>query len=201
MYDLRLVFDCTLALVVLINPVSKIFVITTFSENTPFDKIKKVVIKASAVALGILFVFALTGNFVLQSIFHVNIYSLKIVGGIVLLLRGYQALNKGLFFETSATQRLEDLSIVPLASPMIAGPATIAASVSFPSIYGVGTTLIAICISVVLTALIMFLAPRINLFLTKFNIMGALIRITGLIVATIGIQMVLDGLRNYIEVL
>ena len=148
--------------------------------------------------MGILFTFAIGGDFVLKSLFNVNIYSLKIVGGIVLLLKGYQALSRGLFFETSATQRLEDVSIVPLASPMIAGPATIAASVSFPSIYGLSTVLLGIIAVVLFTGVVMFLSKRICSVLARFNIMGALIRITGLIVATIGTQMALDGIREFL---
>ena len=198
MIDFYRFTDCALALIILVNPVSKIFVVSTFEEKTSFSEIRKVIIKASIIAMGILFTFAIGGDFVLKSLFNVNIYSLKIVGGIVLLLKGYQALSRGLFFETSATQRLEDVSIVPLASPMIAGPATIAASVSFPSIYGLSTVLLGIIAVVLFTGVVMFLSKRICSVLARFNIMGALIRITGLIVATIGTQMALDGIREFL---
>jgi len=45
----------------------------------------------------------------------------------------------------------------------------------------------------------MFYAKVISAFLTRINFMEASIRITGLIVATIGIQMVLDGITDYIN--
>ena len=47
----------------------------------------------------------------------------------------------------------------------------------------------------------MLSSRHINEHLKKHNIMGALIRITGIIVATIGIQMALDGFPEYISTL
>ena len=193
--------DCTLAFLALINPVSKIFVISTLSAKTADREIRFVAMKACLVAIGILLLFALLGNPLLKYVFRVDIYSFKIAGGLVLLLRGFNALNKGLFFEIEAHQRLEDLSIVPLASPMIAGPAAITASVSFPAIYGLPTTMFSMMCAVFVTLIVMVLSKTIGNVLTKFNIMGALIRITGLIVATIGIQMVLNGMVEFINTL
>jgi len=144
-------------------------------------------------------IFTFIGNFLLVTFFNIQIYSLKIAGGIVLVFRGFEALNKGVFFELSHNQKLEDLSIVPLASPMIAGPATITAAVSFPAKYGLVITAFSILAAVAVNLFIMIISPRIAGALSKHNIMGALIRITGLIVATIGVQMILDGLGEYIS--
>lgn len=59
--------------------------------------------------------------------------------------------------------------------------------------------LISIVVSVLINLLIMLYAKVISAFLTRINFMEASIRITGLIVATIGIQMVLDGITDYIK--
>jgi len=58
----KLVIDCTLAFLALINPVSKIFVISTLSAKTEDREIRHVAMKASLVALGILLIFTLLGN-------------------------------------------------------------------------------------------------------------------------------------------
>ena len=191
--------DCTLALIALINPISKIFLVTTIKDSTDSSMLKHIIIKSSFIALIILLTFTFTGNFLLTKFFHIQIYSLKIAGGIVLVFRGFEALNKGLFFELKHRQKLEDLSIVPLASPMIAGPATITAAVSFPAKYGIMITSVSILAAVAVNLLIMLISPRITGVLSKHNIMGALIRITGLIVATIGVQMILDGFGEYLH--
>jgi len=194
--------DCTLAFLVLINPISKLFIISTFTNNkTKYKQILKVCTKASIAAITILLLFTWTGHTLLKNVFHVEIYSLMIAGGIVLFYRGMKALNKGLFFETHFQSKLEDMAIVPLASPMIAGPAAIAASVSFPNKYGLITTSIAIIIGILINWAIMTNARFISKGLIKHQYMGALIRITGLIVATMGIQMILNGVIQYIKIL
>ncbi|HNX23558.1 MAG TPA: MarC family protein [Spirochaetota bacterium] len=193
------VLDCTLALIALINPISKIFLITTLKENTGASELRHIIVRSSIIALLILLTFTFIGNFLLIKLFHIQIYSFKIAGGIVLIFRGFEALNKGLFFELNSKQKLEDLSIVPLASPMIAGPATITAAVSFPAKYGMTVTSMSILAAVAANLLIMIISPRITGALTKHNVMGALIRITGLIVATIGVQMILDGFGEYLH--
>lgn len=196
---IKSITDCTLALIALINPISKIFLISTLRENYSERDIMRLVVKSSVAATIILLTFIFLGNFLLSRFFHIQIYAFKMAGGIVLFMRGLDALNKGLFFELNHKQKLEDMSIVPLASPMIAGPATITAAVSFPAKYGIPVTSVSIILSVLVNLLIMLLSPFITRHLIKQNIMGALIRITGLIVATIGVQMMLDGLREFIK--
>jgi len=191
-------FSCLFTLIALINPISKIFVVSTLSGDSSNNELRRICIKVSLVAVCILVLFALAGNFLLTVVFHVSLYAFQMVGGVVLFFKGVQALNKGLFFEIEGHQKLEDASIVPLASPMIAGPATIAAAVSFPSQYGMLMTLLSILGALSVNLLIMFYSRTISDYLKKYNLMGPLIRITGLVVATIGAQMFLDGLGVYV---
>lgn len=182
----------------LINPISKIFVLSTLTGKDAGDRISRAALKSSLIAGVILLSFIFIGNFLLSYVFHVQIYSFKIAGGIVLFMKGLEALNKGLFFEIKQKHKIEELSIVPLASPMIAGPATITAAVSFPPKYGLAVTLVAMTAAILVNLGLMLASKNISGFLVRHNIMGALIRITGLIVATIGIQMALDGVGDYL---
>lgn len=191
--------NASLAMLILINPISKIFIISTFPEQKDKKELTRVLVHSTLIAMCILLLFALTGNTLLQKVFHVQIYAFMIAGGIVLMFRGFTALNKGLFFETDVNSRLEDISIVPLASPMIAGPATIAASVSFPASYSLKITLAGIIVALFINLGVMLVARSIGNVLKKFNLMGALIRITGLIVSTIGIQMILNGFIEFVK--
>ena len=192
-------FSNALFFLALINPVSKIFVISMLAEKTEPDKLRGIIIKSSMMAASMLIIFAIAGDFLLQRVFHVQIYSFQIVGGLILTIRGFQALNKGVFFEVDASQRLEDISIVPIASPMIAGPATLTAAISFPAQHGILATIGPLIAAVALNALVMFSSQNISKAFKKYNLYGALIRITGLLVATIGMQMVCDGLLEYIK--
>lgn len=201
--DWTYIADIAIALIALINPISKIFILSTLSKNDESKEeekdLKDVAVKSSAIGMVILVAFALIGNILLQKLFHVDIYSFQIAGGLVLLYRGFQALNKGVFFEFGKNQNLKDISIVPLASPMIAGPATITACVSFSTLYGFANTIIAVVVAILFNLFIMLNSKFISGLLDRINMMGTSIRITGLIVATIGIQMCLDGIGTFIH--
>ena len=93
------------------------------------------------------------------------------------------------------------MTTVPIAIPMIAGPATITAAVTFPVQYGRFVTIVAILLALLVNLVFMLEARRIGQFLTKYNVMNPLIRIIGLIVATIGLQMVFDGIALFISTL
>ena len=133
--------------------------------------------------------------------FHVELYSFQITCGAVLMYNGLSGLLKGFFLKVDEHIKLADLTTVPIAIPMIAGPATITAAVTFPVQYGREITIIAILIALVVNLFCMLQARRIGNFLIKYNFMNPLIRIIGLIVATIGLQMIFDGITLFIKTL
>jgi len=194
-------FDSTLYCLALINPISKVFILTILGEKESGAELRRTSIRASGIALVILLLFAFAGTFILREIFHVEVYSLRVAGGIVLFSVGFKALWKGVFFEVDDKNRFADLSIVPLASPMIAGPATITAAVSLAAEPDVGpaATAISLTLAVLVNLLVMLSAPWVGRALQRHNVMGALIRITGLIVATIAVQMILSGLGEWMR--
>ena len=187
----------SLYLLAMINPISKICILSVFSSDVERREMRHVVVTSTAVALGILLVVMLAGDFILREVFRVELYSLRVAGGAVLFWVGFKALTKGVFFEVGAQERFRDLSIVPLASPMIAGPATIAASLSLAAEAGLAAAVAAMAIAVGVNMLLMLASRRIGAALTRYNVMGALIRITGLIVTAIAVQMALKGLAEW----
>ena len=138
------------------------------------------------------------GNFLLATVFHVHIYSLNIAGGIVLFIVGLTAVRKGRFYEEAVLQNVPDISIVPLAAPLIAGPGTIAAAISFSSVCGIPHTLLCISLALILNLLIMLTSLHIGYALEKVNATGPLIRITGLIVTAVAVQMILSGCAEWL---
>jgi multiple antibiotic resistance protein len=193
------VFLNSLYLLALINPISKICILSVFSDDPDCKKeFNRIVIKSTVIALLILAMIMLFGEFLFYKFLRIELYSLKIAGGCILFWVGFKALSKGVFFERGTQNRLSEVSIVPLASPMIAGPATIAAALPMAVSHGFGISFTAVAIAVSINMVFMLLARPIGNILVRFNIMGALIRITGLIVATIGVQMVLSGITTWL---
>lgn len=188
-----------LYLLALINPISKIAVLSGLASTERRSHLRALVYKSSITAAGILLGAMFFGDFILQKIFHVELYALRFSGGAVLFWVGFNALRKGVFFEQDdhAPAHFIDLAIVPLACPMIAGPATIAAAITLAAHTGLPGATAAVLPAILVNLALMLYSLPIAAVLKKIDILGALIRITGLIVMTIGAQMVFDGLAQW----
>ena len=152
--------------------------------------------KATVTAIGVLLLFLFLGEAILGYVFNLKIYAFQITCGIVLFYNGFVGLQKGAFLTIDKNTRMEELIAVPIAIPMIAGPATITAAVTMPAVYGRWMTIAAVILALLLNLLIMRNADRIGKFLVRQNMLMPLIRITALIVAAIGLQMIFNGIEN-----
>jgi multiple antibiotic resistance protein len=167
-------------------------------------------IKAVAIATGILLAFAFGGAWLLEQI-HVSIDAFRIAGGMLLFLIAVDML-----FEKRAERRDEraeqvaqhqaqhpeaqdDISVFPLAIPLIAGPGAIASIMLFFAehddlasrgviLAGAGANL-ALCLIAFLAAgpLSKIMGPTIASMLT---------RIFGILLAALAAQFVVDGITN-----
>jgi len=187
----------TLYFLALINPVSKVSVLAVLSSANERERYMRVTVKASLVAGAILLGSMIFGDFMLRSVFRVELHSLRLAGGFVLCWVGFNALRKGAFFEQDTQARFEDVALVPLACPMIAGPATIAACIALRAREGLLVPGISIILAVLINHLIMTFNSQLSSVLSRFNLLGAMVRLTGLIVMTIGTQMALDGISSW----
>jgi len=187
-----------LYLVALINPISKVSILAGVLRESRQEEFSHLAAKSSTVAVVILLGSMVCGDFLLRSVFHVKLYSLQVAGGMVLFWVGFNALRNGIFFEQPSHSELQDIALVPLACPMIAGPASITACIGLTARNGLIMTTAAMLIAVAVNHLIMLSSRPIHAALSRFNILGALVRITGLIVMTIGTQMALDGVTAWL---
>lgn len=194
------IIENTLYFLALINPVSKILFLTAKKPAYSRKELFSLSLRSTIVALAILLILTNIGDFVLVSIFHVEIYSLSVAGGIILFIVGLTAVREGRFFEDNKeTETRSDISIVPLATPLIAGPGTMTAAITFASINGMTVTNICITLAILINLACMLLSLPINRFLERLNITGPIIRIMGLIVTTVAMQMVFSGCATWLR--
>ena len=201
----------SLYLLALLNPASKVMFLATYQPALSVRQIRELAWKSSLAALVILIVLAGAGEIVLSKIFRVELYSLKITGGLVLFMIGWIAVREGRFVnkkEENATVPgsekdklpgdvdFTDLSLVPLAAPLIAGPGTIAASISGTAQYGWSFMALSLALAIFINFVIMLFSGKINQVLVKLHLQGPLIRLTGLIIAAVAVQMVIAGLKE-----
>lgn len=199
--EIHLLIGSFVAILALVNPIQKIFIITSLQGQFSDGELRLLSAKSTLTALIILIFFLLLGTLIFNYVFHIQLYAFQVTCGVVLFYNGINGLQKGAFLQIDQNVKLADLSAVPIAMPMIAGPATITAAVTFPAHYGKDITILAIVLALGVNLLFMIFAKNIGKLFSKFNLMNALIRITGLIVATIGVQMVFTGISNFIGTL
>ncbi len=188
-----------LTFISLLNPIQKIFVISTLRESYDSDSIRRIVNRSTRTASIVLILFLVVGNELLGYVFNIEIYSFQIICGIVLAISGLTALQKGLYVQIDDSSSIESVVTVPIAVPMIAGPATITAVVTMPSLYGFTISLCAVVAGLALNWVVMHYSEHIARAMNKHNLLTPTARIIGLIVAAIGVQMILNGLSRYIE--
>ena len=98
----------------------------------------------------------------------------------------------------SMKENFTDLSLVPLAAPLIAGPGTIAAAISSTAEFGIFATTCALSLAIFTNFIFMMFSPAINNVLEKTHLIGPLIRLTGLIIAATAMQMIATGIKEFI---
>lgn len=197
--DIKNFFSAFFAFLALVNPVQKLFVVFSLQNNYTPAELKRIVTRATVTALAVLILFLFLGDVILGYVFNIEIYAFQITCGVVLFYNGFVGLQKGAFLSIEQGTRIEDIITVPIAVPMIAGPATITAVVTMPSMYGKLITISAVVIALTFNLLMMWHGDKIAKYLVRLNVLMPMIRITGLIVASIGIQMVFNGMHTFIS--
>ena len=191
------VISSILYFLALINPASKVFLLCSIDPRPTRRELLQLALKSTLVAFLILLLVIAVGTPLLKYVFRVELYSLKVAGGVVLFIVGLSAVQRGRFHESAQRGKPDDLSIVPLGAPLIAGPGTITAAISFSSEQGFGLAALPMTIALVINCLIMLVAFPIGRQLERIHATGPLVRITGLIVAAVAAQIVFDGLNGW----
>jgi len=185
----------------LVNPFQKIFIMLTLEKQLKDSDLRYVALKSNFVALIILISFLAVGNAIFNYVFNISLYAFRITCGFVLLYNGFIALQSGVLIKIDPRTKLNDVAAVPIAMPMIAGPGAITAAVTFPQQDGVVVTIVAILAVLAVNAFIMVYSKVLGGFLNRYNLLSPLIRILGLVIATVGMQMCFNGIREFVGIL
>ncbi len=168
------------------------------------DRVTKKAIAAKSLLLAfvIIAVVSVAGN-LLFKVFGITLASLRITGGIVVFVIGYNMLQgsgaaaHSPAKEDIASSREAKLSVAvsPLAVPMLAGPGTIATAMSFASggWLHIGVSLVAFAVICLVTYLSFMASDKLVAYLGQ-NGLNVITRLMGLIVASIGVGMFLTGI-------
>lgn len=192
------------ALLFIIDPVGMVPIYLALTARFDEARSRATALKACLTAFGVLAFFGLFGVVVLQ-LFSVSLAAFRVAGGLLLLLtaldmlRAQPVATRTTPGETAEHAEQEDVAIVPLAMPLIAGPGAVATLMALVAQYQgrpaeVAAVLGAMGVAVLVTWLTLRSAQRVKAVLRQTGI-AILERVFGLILAAIGVQFIFDGGR------
>ena len=191
--------------VVIIDPPGCAPIFASLTSGTPQAHRRKMAIRSSFVAWCILVFFALLGEPLLSTL-GISLSAFRLAGGIMLFIIALEMVfekrterREERAKEIEGTPEAEDISVFPMAIPMIAGPGSIATVMLLcarANGLAEGAIVLAAMTAVILLTLIALLlaGPLMKLIGAKLEAM--ITRILGVILAALAAQFVLDGLER-----
>jgi len=185
----------------IVNPLGAIPVFLSLSANQP-PVARKRIARIGALAVGVILIIAIWAGDLVLTFFGIGVPAFRAGGGLLILLMAIAMLHARQSHtrqnpeEAESDADREDIAVVPLAIPLMAGPGAISLVIVDAQAAGAGGRLI-LSAGVAAVALAVWAALRLaapigeKLGVTGLNIAT---RIMGLLLAAIGIQMLAEGL-------
>ena len=183
------------------NPLSTAFVFNSMASGRPIAERKHIALVASLTSAFVLLFFMFAGHYLL-SFFGITIYAFRVAGGLYLGKIGFDMLSSELIKDPESYDGVQDdLAVIPLAIPLLAGPGSMTAVLvlsqeASPEVFA------AVATAIMLIALAAWVFLRWAHTLNKvFGAVGtkALERVLGLIVLVIAVQFLFNGISGYME--
>ncbi|HEU13141.1 MAG: MarC family protein [Thermoplasmata archaeon] len=199
--DLSSFLHTFVPLLVIVDPFASLALFISLTSNMTEEQVKKTMDESVIYGFLILIFFAFAGIYVLD-FFGISIQALEIAGGLLMLFVGIEMVREG--DKPRVTKRGEevveeigDVGVVPLATPMLAGPGAISLIIILMETYDPITVLISLTIVFAIVYIFFYFSSRIFKYLGKKG-SRAFTRILGLLVAAFAIQYMLNGLGGWI---
>ena len=190
---------------VIVDPPGCAPIFASLTRGTPPVHRRSMAVRSSVIAWAILMFFALLGRPMLEAL-NISLASFRIAGGIMLFMIALDMVferrtqrRESRAQSIEGTPQADDISVFPMAIPMIAGPGSIASAMLWVSrAQGpaeVAIVLLAITIVILLTMLALLAAgPLMRLIGARVEAM--ITRILGVILAALAAQFIVDGIRE-----
>ena len=204
----ELFLSAFVTLFVVIDPPGCAPIYAGLTKGASAAQTRSMAVRASLIALAILLGFAAFGEELLDAL-HIELDSFRIAGGLMLFWIAFE-----MVFEKRTQRReeraekvvaseVEDVSVFPMAMPMLAGPGAIAAIMLLMNeATGIEQSLVVLgaLVAVLLLTMLALIAagPLMRLFGDRVE--AVVTRLLGVLLAALALQYVIDGLRGAFSV-
>lgn len=198
------------ALLSVMNPFGTVPVFVGLTKEHSKLERNKIALWTSVNVLIILLISFFAGKFIL-SFFGITLDSLKIAGGLIIVSSGFALLtgefNKHKGMKRKSVQKniekRSEISLTPLAIPMIAGPGTISLLIAYNQEFQKLNEIFIILGAVLLAAICIYLVLKSSFYIVKSlgaSGINALSRIIGFIVIAIGIELIVSAATSVLKI-
>ncbi len=195
-------------LFVVVDPFASIGLYLGLTQKHTSAERRAIAVKAALFAGGVLLVFSFVGRQLLDYL-GIELYSLRVAGGILLTIIGLNMLKEGeepghqdaLPIATGGEHPLKatkhDPSFVPLGLPMLAGPGAISLVIVQTTAFGFAVIGVAIALTMLAALLVLLIANKAQKLIGE-NGARVITRIMGLLTVAFAVQYVFDGVNGWL---
>jgi multiple antibiotic resistance protein len=201
----ELFLSAFVTLFVVIDPPGCAPIYAGLTKGATPQQARSMALRATWIASIILLIFALFGQELLAAL-HIELNSFRIAGGLMLFFIAFDMVfekrtqrREERAEKIAATPEIEDVSVFPMAMPMLAGPGAIAAIMllmneaeGWPEMFEVLAALAAVL--AITAAALVAAGPLIRLLGDKVE--AVITRLLGVLLAALAAQYVIDGLKG-----
>ena len=182
----------------IMNPVANTPIFMGLVANADDAKKKEIARISTVTAFAIVAVFVLLGKYIFL-LFGLTIPAFKLAGGLLIFVVGFQMLEskKSTIQGQSKVSFDESIAISPLAIPILAGPGTIVTAMNYAigvNFFHIAVIIAMFAVMIVLNYLAFYYSDRLVQLIGE-NKIAVLGKLMGLILAVIGTDMVISGIK------
>jgi multiple antibiotic resistance protein len=198
--DLVLMTEVFVTLFVIMDPVGTIPVFLALTGGRSAAAMRRAAWQAVAVSFGVIVAFAFFGQQIL-SYLNISLPALQMAGGLLLLLIALELLTGKEQSISQGPGANVNVALVPLGTPMMAGPGAIVATMVFSDQVEGLDTFAGVALGVLLVHVSLWLSMRFSVPILKvIRESGVLLvsRIAGLLLSAIAVQLMADAIRAFL---
>lgn len=190
--------EVLVTLLVIMDPPGMVPIFVALTRALPARDRHRAASQAVAVALGVIVVFAVAGQTILDYL-HVSLPALQAAGGLLLVLISLELLTgRNASVEEAKTT---NVALVPLGTPLLAGPGAIVATMLFVQRSEEFADYLAVAVAILAVMVIEWVFLRFSGIIVRVlrpSGIEVLTRIAGLLLAAIAVQLVADAVHAFV---
>ncbi len=197
--DIKLFGEVFVTLLVITDPPGMVPIFLALTGAMTARDRNRAAFNAVALAFGVIAVFAVGGRTILEYL-HIDLPALQGAGGLLLVLVALELLTGKA--ENPDQMNTSNVALVPLGTPLLAGPGAIVATMLFVQRSDSLSQYLAIGVAIVAVMVAVYLVLRYSGFLVRVlkpSGIEVLTRIAGLLLAAIAVQLMADAVGAFVE--